>query len=116
VSGQQRIARGARQLTSVPLETACRGCRSGLVCSEPWQGWYARLDEAEAAFQAAHEAVHDILDGFWSSAEAVGLLDARPELPEEVECPDCVGTGLVLTDAGREVLAWARRRLDDQAA
>jgi hypothetical protein len=44
------------------------------------------------------------------------LLDERPTDDEEIDCVECGGTGIILTDAGRAVLAWARLRLDHSAA
>jgi len=94
------------------LEIRCKACRDGLVAAEEWSAWYARADEIEVA----HQAEHGSLDGLESSEEWLELLDERPYTPEEIECVECSGTGVVLTDAGREVLVWAQRRLTRSAA
>jgi hypothetical protein len=89
------------------LEVRCAVCRDGLVGAVAWSAWYARADEIEAA----HLAEHGHLDGFHASAEWQLHVDDKPHGPEEVECEACAGNGIVLTDEGREVLAWAQRRL-----
>jgi len=94
------------------LEVRCVECRNGLVGAVEWSSWYARADEVEAA----HQAEYGSLDGLESSEAWQILIDERPHSPEEIECEVCSGTGVVLTDAGREVLVWAERRLTRSAA
>jgi hypothetical protein len=94
------------------LEVRCTECRGGLVCADEWQAWYARADEVEAAFVAEHGSV----SGLESSDEWQLLVDERPTSSEEVECADCGGTGIALTETGHAVLAWARQRMDNPAA
>jgi hypothetical protein len=89
------------------LEVRCTACRDGLVGAVEWNAWYARTDEIEAA----HLAEHGHLDGLRESEGWLILMEERPHSPEETECEQCAGAGVVLTDAGREVLAWAQRRL-----
>lgn len=89
------------------LEVRCAVCRDGLVGAEEWSAWYARADEIEAA----HLGENGDLDGLHSSIEWQLLVEERPSGPEEVDCDACAGKGVVLTDAGRKVLAWAQRRL-----
>jgi hypothetical protein len=76
------------------LEVRCGACRNGLVGADQWSAWYARADEIEV-----------------DSDEWLAHLEERPDVPEEVECVECSGTGVILTDAGREVLVWAQRKL-----
>jgi hypothetical protein len=94
------------------LEECCPDCRGGLVCAEQWAAWYGRADEVEAAYQAEHGCV----EGLEASEEWQFLLDERPTDDEEIDCVECGGTGIILTDAGRAVLAWARLRLEHFAA
>lgn len=76
------------------LEVRCGACRDGLTVADQWCAWYARADEIEV-----------------DSEEWLAHLEERPDVPEEVECAECSGTGVILTAAGREVLVWAQRRL-----
>ena len=44
------------------------------------------------------------------------LKDQREELelskePEELDCPECEGKGVILTDEGKELLSFIRRHL-----
>ncbi len=94
------------------LEVRCTRCRGGLVCAGQWETWYAHVDEVEAAWLGEHGS-RDGLDG---APEWLELVDARPDCEPETECTSCSGTGVLLTDAGLEVLAWARVRLDHIAA
>lgn len=94
------------------LEVRCTGCRGGLVEAPEWTAWYARADEIEAA----HLAEHGSLDGLEDSEEWLAHVDERPVSDEEIECVDCSGTGVILTETGREVLVWAQRRLTQSAA
>jgi len=109
-ASDQRPAEVKTVLTE--LEIRCKACRDGLVAAEEWSAWYARADEIEVAYQAEHGS----LEGLESSEEWLELLDERPYTPEEIDCVECSGTGVVLTDAGREVLIWAQRRLTRSAA
>jgi len=94
------------------LEIRCTGCRDGLTGAPEWSAWYARADEVEAA----HQAEHGSLGTLDASEEWQILIEERPESPEEIDCLVCTGTGVVLTDAGREVLRWAEIRLTHSAA
>jgi hypothetical protein len=94
------------------LEIRCTGCRDGLAGADEWSAWYARADEIEAA----HLAEHGNLDDLDASEDWQILVEERPESPEEIQCVTCAGTGIVLTDAGREVLRWAEARLTRSAA
>ncbi len=89
------------------LEIRCATCRDGMVEAPEWSAWYARADEVEGA----HLAEHGNIDGLYDCDDWQLLVDERPGTPEEIECNSCAGTGVRLTDAGREVLAWAQRRL-----
>lgn len=94
------------------LEIRCTACRGGLVGAVEWSAWYARADEIEAA----HQAEHGSMDSLEASEVWLSHLDERPDTLEEVECVDCSGTGVVLTETGREVLIWAERRRTHAAA
>jgi hypothetical protein len=83
------------------LEVRCTGCRGGRVCAYEWSSWYCRADELEAT----HQAEHGRLDGLEASQEWQLLLDDRPACDEETDCIQCGGTGTILTDTGRAVLA-----------
>jgi hypothetical protein len=59
---------------STPVhQERCPDCRNGLVCAEPWEAWFAQLDEAEAGAEPR---------------------DEQPDCEPEIECPSCGGTGL----------------------
>lgn len=94
------------------LEVRCTACRGGLVCADLYAAWYARCDEVEAAWLAEHGTIGG-LDG---SPDWLDVIDERPDGDEEIECVQCEGSGVLLTDAGIEVLAWARTRLHRTAA
>ena len=94
------------------LEIRCTGCRDGVTSADEWNAWYARADEVEAGYLAEHGT----LDGLDASEEWQIVVEERPEAPEEIDCVVCTGTGVVLTDAGREVLRWAEARLIHTAA
>jgi len=94
------------------LEVRCTVCRGGLVYTEEWSEWYCRAGEVEAAYQDEHGS----LDGLESSPAWQALVDERPIGDEEIACDECSGTGVILTDAGREVLVWAQQRLNRSAA
>ena len=100
------------EMLQTELEGRCTECRGGLVCADQWAAWYGRADEVEAAY----EAEHGCQQGFEASEEWQILLDERPTCDEETDCVECGGTGIILTDTGRKVLAWARQRLEHSAA
>lgn len=94
------------------LEVRCTECRGGLVCADQWAAWYGRADEVEADYRAEHGC----LEGLEASEDWQFLFDERPPCDEETDCVECGGTGIILTDTGRRVLAWARQRLEHSAA
>ena len=94
------------------LEVRCAECRGGLVCADEWSAWYTRADEIEAAYKDHHGC----LEGVEASEEWQNQLDERPTCDEEIDCVVCGGTGIILTDTGRMVLSWARKRLENSAA
>jgi hypothetical protein len=98
--------------TVLELEVRCTACRNGLVGSDEWAEWYTRADEIEAEYLATNADS----SGLESSEAWLALVDERPAGPEEVSCAECEGTGVVLTETGRHVLAWAQRRFADPAA
>jgi hypothetical protein len=100
------------EMLQTELEGRCTACRRGLVCADQWAAWYGRADEVEAAYRAEHGS----RQGLEASEEWQILLDERPTCDEETDCVECDGTGIILTDTGRTVLAWARQRLEHSAA
>jgi hypothetical protein len=79
----------------------CSECRGGLVCHQEWEAWLSRRDEAEAEWVAAHGSAA----GFAAPGD---LLAELPDCDEEVECPTCGGTGLIVNN--RRSRKGARQR------
>jgi hypothetical protein len=64
--------------------TDCPECRDGWVYAAPWEAWLSRRDDAEADWLAEHGSLAD----FTTASE---LLEERPDVDEDVECPTCAG-------------------------
>lgn len=112
MNGKWRLAGEVGALLAEDLEVRCTRCRGGLVCADEWEAWYCRADEVEAAYLA----LSGHRDGLEASDMWQELLQEQPSGAEETDCSECGGTGVLLTDTGRTVLAWARQRLEHSAA
>lgn len=101
-----------------PLELDCPYC-TGPAGDEmrrantaAWKAWNAEEQGAYSEFAAEYDRTHEYGGAYEAWLNTDRMRDLKYRMPEElseVGCVECDYTGRQLTDAGRQVLDFARR-------
>jgi hypothetical protein len=83
----------------IRLDWNCSRCESGRIVHPDWEAWSERWPAARLVDMGAHRR---------EASRQLARVE-EPQVPEEVPCPDCKGSGYVLTSAGEKVLEFMRR-------
>jgi predicted methyltransferase len=86
-------------------------CDMGVIPSPRWQKYFLEEEKLREKYISEGMNTFEADEKAWNE-----LKDQREELelskePEELDCPECEGKGVILTDEGKELLSFIRRHL-----